>query len=179
MANRPRSILDSLIESDSAVSSRYSDFYRAWWSGQIPANTTYDFPIEIPEGIDLFGFSRVTTVLDGRVNTSFLVGGEWSPGDVEYTQKGYLFDERNGGVRSQPSLLRVTGLSGASTRTPAIPIIAPSTGAVRTPSAQTESGLIPSFRAPHYPVFRYQNPGGSAVQLYLQVTWQEMESPNG
>ncbi len=159
--------------SNNEYASRIGRLHRTFWAGDVPAATAYDFVLLPPEGIQIYGISRTQTVLDGRLDIAFLVGGTYS--SVDETMDGFNFDEV-GGAAPVSQLLRVTGLSGASARTSGAPVISPETGPIRTPANQTAAGAHPRFDAASIPAFRYANPGASPVNLWFDLIWEEREA---
>ena len=93
--------------SDIDVSARLGNLYRGFWEGTVPANTTYDFVIDMPEGLDLFGFTRISTAVDVSLYTTFLscTGFVSAEGPID----GLSFDRRQGKVRSLYLSVRSTG----------------------------------------------------------------------
>lgn len=150
--------------------SRVHDFYRAYWAGSIPANTTYDFIVLPAENCRIYGLTRATTVFGGRVNASFRVGGTYD--SVQYSMPGANFDEERGG-ESNSLFKLVDGLSGSEQRDAGAPIIATGQGANRQVSAQTQAGFQPKFTPEKFPVFRYQNPDNDPVEVWIDITFEE------
>lgn len=159
--------------SNNEYSSRIGRQHRSFWSGSVPASTTYDFVLLPPSGTQIIGISRTQTVLDGRLDISFRVGGTYT--GVAETMSGFNFDEVDGNAPVS-QLLRVTGMSGSSARTSGAPIISPETGPIRTPANQTAAGAHPRFDDVSIPVFRYANPGAASVQLWFDLIWEEREA---
>lgn len=154
------------------VASRNGELFRTYWGSSVPAETTYSFILLPPSGIKLIGISRITTVLDGRINACHGVGG--SGYTIAETMTGYNYDETLGST-AQSSLYRVTGLTGSSQRCAQVPIIAPTSGPVRDESVQTLIEAQPTYDASNFAVFNYENPGASAVGLWFDVSWLEIE----
>jgi len=159
--------------SDIDVSARLGNLYRGFWEGTVPANTTYDFVIDMPEGLDLFGFTRISTAVDVSLYTTFLscTGFVSAEGPID----GLSFDRRQGKKSvSQCKIHRASSLSGVVTHSPEQLLFVPSTGSVRAPSAQTEAGALPAFDSQEIPAFRYENKSGSPSTLTLYLFWQEL-----
>jgi len=159
---------------ESAYLSRLGRGYRAFWAGSVPASTTYDFVLQPPVGVQIYGISRSQTVLDGRLNIQFAVGGTYAT-TAGSPIAGFNYDELLEDT-AQSQLLRVTDLTGASQRTSGGPIIAPATGPIRTSAAQTEAGFHPRFDNTRFPVFRYTNPDSAPVQLWIDLAWEEVDA---
>lgn len=161
------------LRSASGYASRQSNFYRAFWYGEIPAATTYYFDLLVPSGYHVWGFTRSSTIRIQRVNSTFAVNG--TVGAVLETMDGYRFDERGGGGIAQAALRRIDVVTGADPRSPPMPIVPDATGPLRQPSDQTESGFHPAFDENNRPTFIYENASGTdSAELYLQLSWQEL-----
>jgi hypothetical protein len=157
------------------TASRLSNLYRGFWQGSIPANTTYNFVIDIPEGIDLFGFTRISTALENTLFTTFLSCRSFV--SAEGPIDGLSFDRRLGKRNtSQCKIHRASSLSGVVTHSPETGLIVPATGATtnRSPSSQTEAGAQPAFDITEIPAFRYENKTGAIAKLDFYIFWQEL-----
>jgi hypothetical protein len=164
--------LELRMLADNNLASRLGYAYRAFYFNPVmPASTTYNLILNIPEGIKLIGLTRTTTIREGTVEDTFGVATGFTGNN--YSMLGYNFDEMLDD-RSEASLVLPTSVSGFSARTPPNPNISPSTGAVRTPSTQTISAFEPTFDSTHLPVFRYQNMLNNTVWISVQLTWQEL-----
>jgi len=156
-------------EADTTSASRTGRLYRNVWIGSVPGNTTYDFILEIPVGYEAWGVVREQSVGPGRLNIEFRVGGEWD--SLADSVPGYNMDEV-AGDESQSVFARAVGLTGSSRRAGGFQIN-PEPASGRTASTQTTAGTHPRFRSDTTPVFRYQNPTGSSVELALNLIWEE------
>lgn len=162
---------DAMV-ANATVGSRSGRLYRSFWEGQVPAATAYHWVVRPPVGTHLFGVVRTSTVLEGRLDVTFLVGGSFSA--VEESKDGFNFDESLEDI-ALTKFERVSGLTGASQRSSSAPIISPASGPVRAPSAQTAAGAHPKFTNTLFPVFEYSNPDATdPVNLWLDIVWEEV-----
>lgn len=164
---------ERLVSSERA--SRDANLFRGFRTVSIPASTTYEFVIDIPAGIDIFGFTRSTEVVEGEVEGTFLTcTGFTDSGDAAAV--GLNFDRRAGRRdNALSSVLRVTALTGIITHSPAALIVAPSTGPTTGVSVQTVAGAQPAFDSSEIPAFRYENLNATnAVIIKLSLFWQEL-----
>lgn len=160
-----------VMTNDVNNATRLGRAYRAFWRGQIPADSAFYFSLVPPPGIKIIGISRVTQVEGGRVESRFAVADGF--GTTEETIVGHNFDETLED-QAQSSLLRVTGPTNLSYRDSGAPIVSPTTGAARLPSVQTQVGADPKFDLGHLPVFEYKNPSETTpVELWLDIAWEE------
>lgn len=159
--------------SDIDVASRQGNLYRGFWQGTVPATSTREFVIDIPAGIDLFGFSRISGVGARTLFSTFLscTGFVSAEGPID----GRSFDRRTGRKSvSQCKIHRASSLSGVIQHSPRTEIFIADTGAIRAPSSQTEAGALPAFDENELPAFRYENESGTAATLSLYLFWQEL-----
>lgn len=161
--------IEQLDEANPTSQSRKGKYYRTTWSGEVPGNTTYDFILDIPSGLKIYGISRDQSAGPGRLDIEFRVGGTWST--EEFSSVGYNMDETLGDT-SQASFKRVSDLSGSGLRASGLMLSATS-NAGKSASTQTINGLHPRFDENTIPVFRYTNPGSNPVVLKLNLIWEE------
>jgi hypothetical protein len=161
-------------ESNVQLASRLNNLFRGFWEGQIPAETTYEFAIDIPQGIYFFGFSRSTEVSGTPVSSTFLTCSGFT--SAEGPILGLSFDRRQGKRgNSQGAIHRASSLSDVVVHSPAS-VIDPAGFFNSDPSTQTEAGIQPAFDYTELPAFRYQNNSGSAATVKLYLFWQEIGS---
>lgn len=168
----PLNQADAML-ADPGVASLDGTLYRGFWEGSIPGNTTYDFVIDIPAGLELFGFTRTSTVQDESLSTRFLsaTGFTSAQGPID----GLSFDRRTGRKSiSQCKIHRASSLSGVLTHSPAAPLAVTTATTSRVPSIQTEAGAIPAFDENEIPAFRYVNATVNPAQLKLYLFWREV-----
>jgi len=163
---------NAFLSFDNPLLSRQGKLYRAFWSGAIPALTTYHFIIYIPVGKVAYGILRDNAIFDGNVNVSFNVGGTYTTTDE--TKTAYNFDEV-GGPAATCSLRRISGLTGQSQRTSEF-MSSPTTGPTRSVSAQTSVGAHPKFDSTRFPIFSYQNLDNDTTSLWLNLIWEEQNA---
>lgn len=153
--------------------SRLGNLYRGFWQGTLPAGTTYEFVLDVPAGLDLFGFTRVSTARDESIYSTFLscTGFVSAEGPID----GLSFDRRTGRKSvSQCKIHRASSLSGIVVHSPETELFVPTTGAVKEPSVQTEVGAQPAFDSNELAAFRYENKSGGDALLTLYLFWQEL-----
>lgn len=158
--------------------SRDGTLHRSWWSGSIPASTTYYFAIQIPAGLDLFGVFREVVVESGSVRASFAVGGAIS-GTTGEAQGPYNFNNVDG-PDAVSSFDRVTLVDPGALELQTAPrlLAAPTGGSVRQPSAQTAAGAHVKHDASIFPFFVLQNIlGNQLAECQITVFWQELPKP--
>lgn len=161
-------------QADVDRASRLGNLYRGFWQGTVPFGTTTEFAIDIPAGLDLFGFTRISTAKTASLYSTFLscTGFVSAEGPID----GLSFDRRIGKKSvSQCKIHRVSSLSGALLHSPEAELFVPTTGSVRAPSSQTEAGAQPAFDINELPAFRYENKSADTdALLALYLFWQEL-----
>lgn len=159
------------------AASRGGFLFRAFIEDTIPDGATRDYVIDIPVGVDVFGFFRGQEI-DGNTCTSqFLTCTSFTGATPE--MQGLNFDRTEDyPLTAQSVVKRASAVSGVLAHTGASTQYVASGGPVRAPSNQTVAGAQPRFRnGKEYPLFRYVNTGGADASLILTLFWQEL--PNG
>ena len=168
----PLNQADAML-ADPGVAALDGTLYRGFWEGSLPGNTTYNFVIDIPAGLDLLGFSRITTVQDQSISSRFISVTGFTSAQGPIT--GLSFDRRAGRKSvSQCAIHRAATVSGVLQHSPAAPLSVATATAQRVPSVQTEVGAIPAFDSGELPGFQYINATGNPAQLKLYLFWREV-----
>jgi hypothetical protein len=160
------------MKTNPEYASRLPNMHRAFWSGTVASGTTAFFALDVPAGVEVVGFGRVSTVETHTLSSLFAVGG--TLGTIQDTMDGFSFDERGGGNISPVKLNKYTTITGYSARTPLIPISPLGQGSNTTPSTQTILGAQPQFDSNNKPCFIYTNNSNGAATLHLEITWQDV-----
>lgn len=160
-------------ELDVAAASRDGTLYRGFWQGIVAGGTSEEFVIDIPPGVEMFGFVRTSQVEDESLRMEFLscTGFVSAEGPID----GLSLDRRTGKKSvSQCKLHRVSSLTGVIVHSPVIALTVQTSTATRLPSVQTEIGAQPGFDENELPAFRYTNDTGGDARLALYLFWQEL-----
>lgn len=160
-------------QSDLRSQSLQGNMFRVSATEEVPIATTETFVLNIPINVSVNGFARYVTVNGGDVNSQFLVAD--SKGSVLDTIQPKNFDQRQSQARKESStvLERVSGVTGAIALSPLIKIVSPTTGFIRAPSTQTESGAIVPLDNTVLPVFTITNVGNVLATVTLELYFTE------
>lgn len=167
---------NSLLSSE-ARASRAGYLFRSFIEFQVAADSVEYFLIDIPVGIDVYGFSRFAQVTGDTVFSQFLTCTGFTPAAESAIAQN--FDRRQSQTKKTGDciLRRVTSPTGIIEQSQESEIFV-STTPVRAASIQTEVGAQPAFDNTEYPLFAYRDPAGNnPATVKLTLFWQEL--PNG
>lgn len=160
---------------DIGLASRNGTLFRGFWQDAIPGETTYDFVIDVPAGIDLFGFVRVSETLTETIKTTFLTCTGYT--SAEGPISGLSLDRREGRRSvSQGKIHRASAITEPLQHSPERTLYVGTPGPARAPSSQTDAGAEPAFDSTELPVFRYENTGAQPTTVSFYLFWQELLS---
>lgn len=164
------------MQTDVAQASRDGNLYRAFDTIAIAAGVTVNLVLDIPVGVDVFGFSRFTEVAGGTCQGQFfMVSGFTSSSEI---MAGLNFDQReDNGHPSLSKLHRASAVAGEVAFGPLNEFFVGTSAAARAPASQTEAGAQPSLDHSSLACFRYTNTSNDTASLNMLLFFQEL--PNG
>lgn len=155
--------------------SRDGTLFRGFWQDDIPPLTAYDLVLDIPDGIDLFGFTRITSAGAVSIYTTFFTVTSFVSADGPYI--GRSLDRRKGQRSNSLSAIhRASSVAGGVQQDPEVELYVATAGPVRAPSGQTETGAQPAFDSSEMPMFRLENKDDTiTAKATLYIFWQELK----
>lgn len=155
--------------------SRDATLFRGFWQDDIAPLTTYDLVLDIPAGVDLFGFTRITSARTTTIHTTFFTVTSFVSAEGPFF--GRTLDRRAGrAANSLAAIHRASSVSGELQHDPEAELYVATAGPVRAPSGQTETGAQPAFDSSELPMFRLENRDDTlTANVSLYIFWQELK----